>query len=155
MIKTIALIARRSDLTQDAFKHHYESEHVRLAVPMLPALRKYVRNHRVDGDYGRGVCDGRKEGGRTSCECARERPQGGLQGTFSHSQSVSCVYPGRAWTLLWVLPSGTLHPPPQTRPARKEGLLVRARCGHVMSGAVTLTLTDEAPCLDTLSWLRL
>jgi uncharacterized protein (TIGR02118 family) len=57
VIKTIALIARRSDLTQDAFKHHYESEHVRLAVPLLPALRKYVRNHRVDGDMGHGIFD--------------------------------------------------------------------------------------------------
>ncbi|MCH2172632.1 EthD domain-containing protein [Myxococcota bacterium] len=57
MIKTIALIARRPDLAQSSFRNHYESQHVSLAVPLLPSLKKYVRNHRLDGDLGPGIFD--------------------------------------------------------------------------------------------------
>jgi len=45
MLKTIAFIARKNDTRRDDFREHYENTHVRIALPHLPKLQKYVRNH--------------------------------------------------------------------------------------------------------------
>ena len=45
MLKTIAFIVRKAQTRRDAFRRHYEDHHVHLALPHLPTLRKYVRNH--------------------------------------------------------------------------------------------------------------
>lgn len=52
MIKTLAFIVRRPDITRAAFRNHYETWHVPFALPLLPMLHKYVRNHVVDGEPG-------------------------------------------------------------------------------------------------------
>ncbi|MEE3325868.1 MAG: EthD domain-containing protein [Myxococcota bacterium] len=46
-MRTLALIARRPELDRDSFRHHYEQEHVPLALPLLEGLTRYVRNHVV------------------------------------------------------------------------------------------------------------
>lgn len=48
MIRALALIARRGDITRDAFREHYETVHVPLALPHLTGLRHYERNHIVE-----------------------------------------------------------------------------------------------------------
>ncbi len=45
MLKTIAFIARKDATRRDDFRAHYENRHVKLALPHLPKLQKYVRNH--------------------------------------------------------------------------------------------------------------
>ena len=45
MIKTLALIKRRSSTHRSAFREHYESVHVPLALPLLEGLSRYVRYH--------------------------------------------------------------------------------------------------------------
>lgn len=45
MIKTLAFIERRPDLSREAFREHYESVHAPLALPLLEGLRRYVRYH--------------------------------------------------------------------------------------------------------------
>ena len=45
MIRTLAPIARRPDLSREAFRRHYEQVHVPLALPLLAGIAHYVRNH--------------------------------------------------------------------------------------------------------------
>ena len=45
-VKTIVLSRRRPDLTRDAFRDYYETQHVPLAIRHVP-FTKYVRNHLV------------------------------------------------------------------------------------------------------------
>jgi uncharacterized protein (TIGR02118 family) len=45
MIHVFALIRRRADFIRDAFRAHYEDVHAPLALPLLPGLTTYVRNH--------------------------------------------------------------------------------------------------------------
>jgi uncharacterized protein (TIGR02118 family) len=52
VIKTLALLARRPDLTREAFRKHYENRHVALALPHVPQLRRYVRNHVLEVPWG-------------------------------------------------------------------------------------------------------
>jgi uncharacterized protein (TIGR02118 family) len=52
MIKTLSFLKRRPDLSRDAFREHYESTHVPLALPLLEGLRRYVRYHVEEECYG-------------------------------------------------------------------------------------------------------
>lgn len=45
MIKTIALIRRRKDITREDFARHYEEIHAPLALDHLPMIKHYARNH--------------------------------------------------------------------------------------------------------------
>ncbi len=45
MMRTLALLVRRPDLTRYAFRNHYEDTHVALAAPLLDEAIHYVRNH--------------------------------------------------------------------------------------------------------------
>ena len=45
MLKTFALIARRPDITRDAFREHYEEIHSPLALPLFEGLDRYVKYH--------------------------------------------------------------------------------------------------------------
>lgn len=45
MMRTLALLVRRPDLTRYAFRNHYEDTHVKLAGPLLDEATHYVRNH--------------------------------------------------------------------------------------------------------------
>ncbi len=45
MIRTLSLIKRRPDLDRDAFRHHYETVHAPLALPLMDGLVRYVRYH--------------------------------------------------------------------------------------------------------------
>lgn len=51
-MQILALIARRRDLDRNAFRKHYEQEHVPLALPLLEGLTRYVRNHVVSSVSG-------------------------------------------------------------------------------------------------------
>ena len=52
MIKTLALIKRRPGIDRDAFREHYETVHVPLALPVLEGLRRYVRYHVLSDRFG-------------------------------------------------------------------------------------------------------
>jgi hypothetical protein len=57
-MKTLALIARRRDLSRDEFRDHYERIHAPLAVrTLLAGTTRYVRNHLRDELYGRPAFD--------------------------------------------------------------------------------------------------
>lgn len=45
MIKTLALIKRRPDITRADFRNHYETIHAPLALPLMVGLVRYVRYH--------------------------------------------------------------------------------------------------------------
>jgi uncharacterized protein (TIGR02118 family) len=45
MLKVIFFIRRRSDLTREQFKEHYETVHVPLSFAHLPLLRRHARNY--------------------------------------------------------------------------------------------------------------
>jgi uncharacterized protein (TIGR02118 family) len=45
VIKTLAFLVRRPDLSRAVFARHYEEKHVPLALPQLGGLVRYVRNH--------------------------------------------------------------------------------------------------------------
>jgi len=45
MIRTLALIVRRPDVTRRDFRDHYENVHAPLALPHMPGLKHYLRNH--------------------------------------------------------------------------------------------------------------
>jgi uncharacterized protein (TIGR02118 family) len=52
VIKIVALLKRRPDLTLEEFSHYYEHEHAPLAARSLPpevarAVKRYVQNHAV------------------------------------------------------------------------------------------------------------
>jgi len=48
VIKTIALIKRKSDITREEFVKHYEEVHAPLALKHLPMIKRYKRNHVVE-----------------------------------------------------------------------------------------------------------
>ncbi|MFP6608449.1 MAG: EthD domain-containing protein [Myxococcota bacterium] len=45
MIRTLALIVRRPDVTRRDFRDHYEDVHAPLALPHMKGLKHYLRNH--------------------------------------------------------------------------------------------------------------
>jgi uncharacterized protein (TIGR02118 family) len=45
VIKTLSLLKRRPDLDRAAFRHHYETTHAPLALPLMTGLVRYVRYH--------------------------------------------------------------------------------------------------------------
>jgi len=49
VFKTLAFLVRRPDLPRAEFARHYEEVHVPLALPALPGLERYVRNHLAAG----------------------------------------------------------------------------------------------------------
>lgn len=57
MIKTLALIVRRADHSRDAFRQHYEEIHAPLALPLMPGLLRYCRNHVVRAIHGEPAFD--------------------------------------------------------------------------------------------------
>ena|SRR5579863_9059887 len=63
MIKTIALMARRSDVSREEFARHWVETHAPL-VRALPGLRRYVQDHVVDRWTAPGVApiDGEIDG---------------------------------------------------------------------------------------------
>ena len=50
MIRVLACLVRRPDLTREAFRQHYEERHAPLARSILPPFTHYLRNHVVEGD---------------------------------------------------------------------------------------------------------
>jgi len=48
MIKTIAMIKRKADMSREEFVKHYEEVHAPLALKHLPMIKRYVRNHVVE-----------------------------------------------------------------------------------------------------------
>jgi uncharacterized protein (TIGR02118 family) len=48
VVKTIALIKRKSGISREEFAKHYEEVHAPLALKHLPMIRRYLRNHVVD-----------------------------------------------------------------------------------------------------------
>ena len=48
MIKTLACLVRRPDLSREAFREHYEDTHVPLALGVFCDWQRYARNHVVD-----------------------------------------------------------------------------------------------------------
>jgi uncharacterized protein (TIGR02118 family) len=47
MLKLIALISRKSGLTDEEFYKYWKEEHGPLAAKTIPGLRKYIQNHLV------------------------------------------------------------------------------------------------------------
>ncbi len=45
MIRTLALIVRRPDVSRKRFRDHYEDVHAPLALPYMKGLKYYLRNH--------------------------------------------------------------------------------------------------------------
>ena len=45
MLKAVVLLRRRADLTPEAFREHYENNHVPLVRKLLPTIGRYVRNY--------------------------------------------------------------------------------------------------------------
>jgi hypothetical protein len=45
MLRVLAFIRRRPDVSRDFFRDHYERVHVATALPLLPGLRRYQRQH--------------------------------------------------------------------------------------------------------------
>lgn len=57
-MKTLALIARRPDLSRSEFRDHYEDVHAPLAVrTLLEGTTRYVRNHLREELFGRPAFD--------------------------------------------------------------------------------------------------
>jgi uncharacterized protein (TIGR02118 family) len=52
VIKTLAFIKRLPGTSRDAFREHYESVHVPLALPLLDGLERYVRYHIQSNRFG-------------------------------------------------------------------------------------------------------
>ena len=48
MVKSIALISRKSSISREEFAKHYEEVHAPLALKHLPMIKRYLRNHVVD-----------------------------------------------------------------------------------------------------------
>ena len=63
MIKTVALIAQRPELSREQFARHWVETHATL-VRTLPGLRRYVQGHAVDRWTASGVAavDGEIDG---------------------------------------------------------------------------------------------
>lgn len=47
MLKLIALISRKSGLTDEEFYKYWKEKHGPLAAKIIPGLRKYIQNHLV------------------------------------------------------------------------------------------------------------
>ena len=47
MLKLIALISRKSGLTDEEFYKYWKEKHGPLAAKTIPGLRKYIQNHLV------------------------------------------------------------------------------------------------------------
>ena len=62
MLKTIALIKRRDDVSREAFREHYENVHAPLALGFIRSMSRYLRNH-VAEEIG---------GGDPGFDCATE-----------------------------------------------------------------------------------
>ena len=45
VIRTLALIVRRTDVSRREFRDHYEEIHAPLALPFMTGLQHYLRNH--------------------------------------------------------------------------------------------------------------
>jgi len=57
-VKTLALIARRRDITRDAFRDHYEEIHAPLALrTLLDGTTRYVRHHLREELFGQPAFD--------------------------------------------------------------------------------------------------
>ena len=51
MIKSLALLKRKKDITREQFLHHWEKVHAPLVLSSsLPGVRKYVQHHPVEVD---------------------------------------------------------------------------------------------------------
>ena len=48
MIKSMALIKRKPGLSMEEFIQHYEEVHAPLALKLLPAFKRYVRNYVIN-----------------------------------------------------------------------------------------------------------
>lgn len=57
MIRVLAFMVRRKDITRDAFRNHYERTHVPTALPILGGTASYVRHHIREELYGRPSFD--------------------------------------------------------------------------------------------------
>jgi len=53
VIRVLAFLVRRPDLSRDAFRAHYEEVHVPTALPLLEGVRRYVRHHVREELHGR------------------------------------------------------------------------------------------------------
>jgi uncharacterized protein (TIGR02118 family) len=53
MLKVLALIKKRPDLSRQAFREHYEERHVPIAKPLLAHLVWYARHHIEEDLHGR------------------------------------------------------------------------------------------------------
>jgi hypothetical protein len=53
MIRVLAFMVRRPDLTRDQFRDHYERTHVPTALPILAGTTHYVRHHIRDELFGK------------------------------------------------------------------------------------------------------
>ena len=57
MIRVLAFMVRRKDLTRDAFRDHYERTHVPTALPILTGTAHYVRHHIREELFGTPAFD--------------------------------------------------------------------------------------------------
>jgi hypothetical protein len=53
VIRVLAFLVRRPDLTRDAFRAYYEATHVPTALPLLAGVTHYVRHHLREELHGR------------------------------------------------------------------------------------------------------
>jgi uncharacterized protein (TIGR02118 family) len=58
MVKVIALLKRRSDLTHEQFLKYWRETHAPLALKLFPGLRKYVHNYCAPSPLGEPAFDG-------------------------------------------------------------------------------------------------
>jgi uncharacterized protein (TIGR02118 family) len=52
MVKVIVLLKKRSDVSYEKFRDHYENIHAPLVTKLLPHFTEYKRNYIVHGDPG-------------------------------------------------------------------------------------------------------
>jgi hypothetical protein len=60
MLKAVVLLKKKAGMTQDAFVHHYEHNHVPLVRVLLPSIGRYVCNYL--SDVGNSVSATRQDG---------------------------------------------------------------------------------------------
>ena len=56
MVKAVALLARKPELTHEQFVEYYENNHSKLIRSLLPQIREYRRNY-LDHSSGIGAAD--------------------------------------------------------------------------------------------------
>ncbi|WP_156112205.1 EthD domain-containing protein, partial [Prescottella defluvii] len=79
MIKAVALLARKPDLSHDEFVAYYENNHAKLIRRLLPQIREYRRNY-LDRDTGIGADGvGPPDFDASAAESARETLGGAHQ----------------------------------------------------------------------------